>query len=101
MAAADHIGDQPGPAGLVRGADRGAVVAVEVLAEDQVVLPGRIVLQQLRPAEAGPAAIRPAGERRRRGTCWRTWGLAMLLKRQSGCAKRRDFGGRRGRELLV
>jgi len=32
VAAQDHIGDQAGPAGLMEGADRGAVVAVEVLA---------------------------------------------------------------------
>jgi len=64
VAAADHVGDQPGPAGLVRGADRGPVIAVEVLTEDEVVPPGRIVLQQLGPAEAGPPAVRSAGEDR-------------------------------------
>ena len=64
MAAADHVGDQAGPAGLVRGAEPGAVVAVEVLAEDQVVPPGRVVLQPLGAAEAGPPAVRAAGEDR-------------------------------------
>ena len=37
MAAADHVGDHPGPSGLVRGAEPGAVVAVEVLVEQQLV----------------------------------------------------------------
>jgi hypothetical protein len=32
--AQDQVGDEAGPAGLVEGADRGAVVAVEVLAEE-------------------------------------------------------------------
>ena len=64
MPAADQVGDHAGPAGLVEGADRGAVVAVEVLAEDQVVVPGRIGLHDLGPAEAGPPAVRAAGEDR-------------------------------------
>src|ERR1700680_415669 len=62
--AADHVGDQAGPAGLVECADRGAVVAVEVLTEDQVVVPGRVVLQPLGPAEAGSPAVRAAGKDR-------------------------------------
>ena len=45
VAAADQVGDHAGPAGLVERADRGAVVAVEVFAEDQVVVPGGIGLQ--------------------------------------------------------
>jgi hypothetical protein len=64
VTAADHVGDKPRPAGLVEGADRGAVIAVEVLAEDQVVVPGRIVLQPLGPAEAGPPSVGAAGEDR-------------------------------------
>jgi hypothetical protein len=32
VAAQDNVGDQAGPAGLVEGADRGAVVAVEARA---------------------------------------------------------------------
>ena len=64
VAAQDHVGDQAGPPGLVEGADRGAVVAVEVLAEDQVVLPGRIGLHLLGPAEAGPPPVRVPGEQR-------------------------------------
>ena len=62
VAAADHVGDQPGPAGLVRGAQPGAVVAVEVLVEQQVVFPGRVVLQPVDPAEAGPPPVRADGE---------------------------------------
>ncbi|MGD0605510.1 MAG: hypothetical protein ABSA53_18150 [Streptosporangiaceae bacterium] len=42
VAAADDVGDQAGPAGLVPGAEGGAVVAVEVLAEQQVVPPGGV-----------------------------------------------------------
>ena len=57
MAAADGVGDDPGPAGLMRSAQAGAVVAVEVLVEDQVVLPRRVVLEPLDPAEAGPPAV--------------------------------------------
>src|SRR5262250_3321275 len=63
-AADDYVRDQPGPAGLVARADRGAVVAVEVLAEDQVVFPGGIGLHALGAAEAGPPAVRAAGEQR-------------------------------------
>ena len=48
VAAQDHVGDQAGPPGLVERADRGAVVAVEVLAEDQVVVPGGIGLHASR-----------------------------------------------------
>ena len=57
MAAADDVGDQAGPAGLVRRAQPGAVVAVEVLVEHQVVLPRRVVLQALDPAEARPPPV--------------------------------------------
>src|SRR5690348_834329 len=46
-AAQDHVGDQAGPAGLVERAERGTVVAVEVLTEDQVVPPGGIGLHPL------------------------------------------------------
>src|ERR1700720_2157508 len=64
VAAADQVGAHAGPAGLVEGADRGAVVAVEVLAEDQVVAPRGIGLQQFGPAEAGPASVLVLGEDR-------------------------------------
>src|ERR1035437_8624882 len=53
-----------GTAGVVEGADGGAVVAVEVFAEDQVVVPGGVGLQELGAAEAGPPAVGPAGEDR-------------------------------------
>ena len=62
--AQDHIGDQAGPPGLVEGADRGAVVAVEVLAEDQVVLPGGVGLHLLGPAEACPPPVFVPGKQR-------------------------------------
>ena len=62
VAAADHVRDQPGPSGLVRGAEPGAVVAVEVLVEQQVVFPGRVVLHLVDPAEAGPPPVRADGE---------------------------------------
>ncbi len=57
MAAPDGVGDDAGPAGLVGGTQAGAVVAVEVLVEQQVVLPGRVGLEPLDAAEAGPAAV--------------------------------------------
>ena len=38
------------------GAEPGAVVAVEVLVEQQVVVPGRVVLQPLDLPKHGPAA---------------------------------------------
>src|SRR3954464_6287740 len=46
----DQVDDEPGPAGLVGGAQTGAVVTVEVLVELQVVAPGRVVLEQLQCA---------------------------------------------------
>ena len=61
-APADQVGDEARPAGLVRGAEAGAVVAVEVLVEQRCCpsRPGR--LQPLDPAEARAPAVR-----RRRG----------------------------------
>ena len=50
-------GDDAGPAGLVAGAEPGAVVAVEVLVEEQQVPPVRIVLELLRAAVHRPAAL--------------------------------------------
>src|SRR3954449_1151160 len=38
-ATADDVGDEAGPAGLVRGPEARTVVAVEVLVEDEIVLP--------------------------------------------------------------
>ena len=73
-AAQDQVGDEPRPAGLVGGAEPGAVVAVEVLVEEDVVLPGRVGLEPLDPAEARPPAVladeeerdQPVGGGRRR-----------------------------------
>src|SRR5258705_11110401 len=56
-AAPDHIGDQPGPPGLVRCAQTSAVVAVEVLLKEQVVPPSRVGLHPLYAAEARPASV--------------------------------------------
>ena len=50
--------------GLVRRAEPGAVVAVEVLVEQDVVLPRRVGLQPLDPAEAGPPPVGPDEEQR-------------------------------------
>src|SRR5438128_12214425 len=62
--APDQVGDQPGPSGLVRGAKPGAVIAVEVFAEEQVVTPRRAGLQLLGAAEARSAAVGVAREER-------------------------------------
>ena len=56
----DEGRDQPGPAGLVRGAEARAGVAVEVLVEHEVVAPVRIVL------ELRDRCRRPGAGRRRR-----------------------------------
>ena len=53
----DGLGHQPGPAGLVAGAQPGAVVAVEVLVEEDVVAPVGIGLELLRAAVDGPPAV--------------------------------------------
>ena len=42
-----EAGDDPGPAGLMAGAEAGAVVAVEVFVELKVIAPVRIVLEFL------------------------------------------------------
>ena len=54
----------PGPAGLVARAKAGAVVAVEVLVEEDVVAPVRVVLELLRAAVDRPAALVVAQEDR-------------------------------------
>src|SRR3954451_4390245 len=53
----DGHGDEAGPAGLVARAQPGAVVAVEVLVEEQVLAPLRVGLEPLRPAEDRPPAL--------------------------------------------
>ena len=55
--------DEPGPAGLVAGAEPGAVVAVEVLVEEDQVAPVRIVLELRRAAVDRPPPIGVAQER--------------------------------------
>src|ERR1700722_3619382 len=62
VAAADHVGDQPRPPGLVAGAEARRVVAVVVLVEVDVVPPLRVVLQLVHPAVAGPPAVGAPGE---------------------------------------
>src|SRR6476659_11158262 len=52
-----QVRDQGGPPGLMHGTEPGAVVAVEVLVEQQVVLPRRVGLQAVDPAVAGSAAV--------------------------------------------
>src|SRR3954465_5299259 len=61
----DLLGDDAGPAGLVAGADPGAVVAVEVFVEQQVVAEVRVFLKLFGPAERGSAAIFVAEEQAR------------------------------------
>ena len=57
----DQVDDQRGPPGLVRGAQPGAGVAVEVLVERQQVVPGRVALEQL--ARRRSTGRRPSGRR--------------------------------------
>ena len=62
MATADQVGDQPGPAGLVRRPEPGAVVAVEVLEEQHWSRQRGSVCIRSHAAEARAAPVR-----RRRG----------------------------------
>ena len=64
MPVPDQVGNQPGPPGLVRRTQPGPVVAMEVLVEQQVVLPGGVGLQPLDPAEARAPTVRPDEEDR-------------------------------------
>ena len=61
----DQVGHQPGPAGLMRGAEAGAGVAVEVLVKRDEVVPGRVVR-----GAAGSRRARGGGRRRPCGR-WR------------------------------
>ena len=55
-------GDDPGPAGLVAGAEAGAVVAVEVFVEQEAIAPVRVVLELLRRRRRrAPAVLVVAG----------------------------------------
>ena len=49
--------DDAGPSGLVAGAETGAVVAVEVLVEQEEIAPVRILLELPRAAVDGPPAL--------------------------------------------
>src|SRR5262249_3860122 len=60
----DQLRDEPCPTRLVAGTEAGSVVAVEVLVEEDVVPPRRIVLKTLDPAEAGAPAVGAADEER-------------------------------------
>src|SRR5215212_2479360 len=62
--AVDEVGDDGGPAGLMTGADAGAVVAVEVLVKEDVVAPVRVCLHHLGRAEDRATAIGSALEDR-------------------------------------
>src|SRR5205823_2498588 len=57
-----QLGDDGGPAGLVRGAEALAGVAVEVLVEEDQVAPVRVGLELLAGAEDRAAAVRAAQE---------------------------------------
>src|SRR3954449_325746 len=61
---ADQVGHHPGPAGLMTRPQTGAVVAVEVLVEGDVVAPSRVVLQLVHPPVTGPAAVGSPEEER-------------------------------------
>ena len=54
--AQDEVGDQRGPARLVRGADTTAGVAVEVLVEGKQIVPVRVGLEEVDVAEDRAAA---------------------------------------------
>jgi len=62
--AQDQVGDQARPPGLVRGAEPGAGVAVEVLVERDEVVPGWVRLELLVMAEDWPPAVAVVGEDR-------------------------------------
>ena len=65
--ALDQPGHQAGPPGLVRGAEPGPVVAVEVLVEEDEVPPVRVLLEQPDPAVDRRRPGRRAGRWRRDG----------------------------------
>src|SRR5512135_963866 len=58
----DGLGHEPGPAGLMAGAEPGSVVAVEVFVEEDVIAPVRIALKFLRAAVDGSPALLVAQE---------------------------------------
>src|SRR6266849_2252936 len=62
--AADEVGHQTGPSCLVSCSKAGSVVGVEVLVEQEVVLPGWVALKPVDPSKARPAAVRTGQEDR-------------------------------------
>src|SRR5437763_13515237 len=52
-----ELGHEAGPAGLMAGADTGAVVAVEILVEQRQVSPVRVAPEELEAPVHGPASI--------------------------------------------
>src|SRR5689334_20817680 len=58
----DQARDHPRPAGLVTRSETRAVVAVEVLVEEQVVAPVRVALELLGASENRPAPLLVARE---------------------------------------
>src|SRR6478609_3719676 len=61
----DQPGDHAGPASLMRRPDPCAVVSVEVLVEQDVVPPGRVLLEERCPTEHRAPPVRVPSERRR------------------------------------
>src|SRR5258708_11944603 len=64
MAADDQIGDESGPARLMRCAQAFARIAVEVLVEEQLIVPAWIVLKPGVIAEGGTVALVVVEEQR-------------------------------------
>src|SRR5262249_42513336 len=60
--ALDHPGHQAGPPGLVRGAEPGPVVPVEVLVKQDEVTPVRVLLENPVPAVDGAQPVAAAQE---------------------------------------
>src|SRR5437773_411577 len=58
----DQLRDEPRPSRLVARAEAGAVVAVEVLVEEDEVAPVRVLLELLAAAVDRAAAVAPAQE---------------------------------------
>jgi hypothetical protein len=58
----DHIGDQPAPTRLVRGAKPASILAVEIFIEQDVVFDVRIRLHLLITTEDGPSSLLVASE---------------------------------------
>lgn len=52
----DEFGNEPGPAGLVTGAQPGAIVTMEVFIEEDVIAPEGILLELFRAAMGGSSA---------------------------------------------